>query len=64
MYDIAFCLANLTDKKNKYKIGVTTNIRIAHNSLGKIDESWYEARDTVNEMFGEFYPIDVSTKNK
>lgn len=62
MYDIAFCLANLTDKKNKYKIGVTTNIRIAHNSLGKIDDSWYEARDTVNEMFGEFYPIDVSAK--
>ena len=62
MYDIAFCLANVTDKKNKYKIGVTTNIRIAHNSLGKVDDSWYKARDTVNEMFGEFYPIDVSAK--
>ena len=62
MYDIAFCLANITDKKNKYKIGVTTNIRIAHNSLGKVDDSWYKARDTVNEMFGEFYPIDVSAK--
>ena len=62
MYDIAFCLANSTGKKNKYKIGVTTNIRIAHNSLGKVDDSWYKARDTVNEMFGEFYPIDVSAK--
>ena len=63
MYDIAFCLANLTDKNNKYKIGVTTNIRIAHNSIGELDESWYKAREQVNEMFGKFYPIDV-TKDK
>lgn len=57
MYDISFCLSNLID--NKCKIGVTTNIRIAHNSVGKLKESWFKNRDIINEKFGEHYPIDV-----
>ena len=57
MYDIGFCLSNLID--NKCKIGVTTNIRVAHNSVGKLKESWFKNRDIINEKFGEYYPIDV-----
>lgn len=57
MYDIDFCLSNLID--GKCKIGVTTNIRLAHNSVGRLKDSWYVNRDKVNEKFGSHYPIDV-----
>lgn len=57
MYDIDFCLSNIVGKK--CKIGVTTNIRVAHNSVGKLKESWYVNRNKVNEKFGDYYPIDV-----
>lgn len=60
-YDVYFCLSNLIDKK--CKIGVTTNIRLAHNSVGKLKDSWYTNREIVNEKFKKYYPIDV-LKNK
>ena len=56
-YDIDFCLSNFLDKKTK--IGVTTNIRIAHNSIGKLSENWYKNREIINEKYGEYYPIHV-----
>jgi len=59
-YDIYFCLANLL--KKKCKIGVTTNIRIAHNSIGKLKDTWYENRKIINEKFGNKFPIDVDKK--
>lgn len=58
-YDIGFCLANLTAKNSKCKIGVTTNIRVAHNSTGNVDDSWYAAREEINKRFGKYFPIDV-----
>lgn len=56
-YDIDFCLSNLL--ANKCKIGVTTNIRIAHNSLGKLKDSWYKNRLVINKKYGNKYPIDI-----
>ena len=56
-YDIYFSLANLLAKK--CKIGVTTNIRLAHNSIGKLKDSWYKNRDIINEKFKKYFPIDV-----
>jgi hypothetical protein len=61
-YDIYFCLANHFSKDWKYKIGVTTNIRIAHNSVGKLKDSWYKNREIINNKFGEHYPIDILKK--
>lgn len=61
-YDIYFCLANYLSKKTK--IGVTTNIRLAHNSIGVLKDSWYKNRDIVNEKFGKYYPIDIDKKNE
>ena len=58
-YDIDFCLSNYFSKDWKYKIGVTTNIRIAHNSIGKLKDSWYKNRELINQKFGEHYPIDI-----
>ena len=59
-YDIYFCLANYLAKK--CKIGVTTNIRLAHNSIGKLKDSWYKNRDIINEKFGNKFPIDALKK--
>ena len=57
MYEIDFCLSNFLD--NKIKIGVTTNIRLAHNSIGALSDSWYEARDILNDKFKNKFPIKV-----
>lgn len=56
-YDIYFCLANFLNKK--CKIGVTTNIRLAHNSVGKLKDNWYTSRDFINKKFGNYFPIDI-----
>jgi hypothetical protein len=56
-YDIDFCLANFLDGKTK--IGVTTNIRLAHRSVGELTQNWYDNRDIINEKYGDAYPIKV-----
>lgn len=56
-YDIDFCLANYIDGKTK--IGVTTNIRIAHNSVGEMKPEWYENREQINKKYKDYYPIDL-----
>lgn len=56
-YDIDFCLANFIDGKTK--IGVTTNIRLAHHSIGNLTDNWYKNRDVINKKYGEYYPIKV-----
>lgn len=60
MYDVDFCLANFIT--NSVKIGVTTNIRIAHNSIGEIDENWALNRDYINSKYHKYYPIKINKK--
>lgn len=60
MYDVCFCLKNFLAKKTK--IGVTTNIRVAHNSVGKLKDTWYQNREIINEKFGKYFPIDIEKK--
>jgi len=60
MYDIHMCLDNYIS--HQCKIGVTTNIRLAHNSVGRLKDSWYENRKIVNEKFGSYFPIDIEKK--
>ena len=62
MYDIHTCLSNYVD--GKCKIGVTTNIRLAHNSIGELSPTWHENLKKVNDEFGKYYPIEVGTKLK
>lgn len=57
MYDIDFCLSNFITKE--VKIGVTTNIRLAHNSIGELDEKWYQNREIINNKYKNYYPIKV-----
>lgn len=56
-YDINFCLSNL--KAHKCKIGVTTNVRLAHNSVGALKPSWYTNREIINNKFKDMFPIDI-----
>lgn len=56
-YDIDFCLNNFLS--NKCKIGVTTNIRIAHNSIGKLKPSWYKNREIINNKYGNHFPLEI-----
>lgn len=60
MYDIYFSLSNLLEKK--CKIGVTTNIRVAHNSIGQLKDSWYKNRELIKSKFGKHFPIDITKK--
>ena len=57
MYDIWFCLSNFFAKK--CKIGVTTNIRLAHNSIGRLKETWYMNREKINNEFGSKFPVEL-----
>lgn len=58
MYDIFLCISNLL--KKKCKIGVTTNIRVAHNSIGQLKDSWYKNREIIKLKFGKYFPIDIT----
>jgi hypothetical protein len=57
MYDIDLCLANFLDGKTK--VGVTTKIRIAHNSIGALDDKWYINRNYINSKYNNNYPISI-----
>ena len=61
-YDTSFCLANYMDAETR--IGVTTDIRIAHNSVGEIKPNFIENLQKLNEKYNEYYPIDVEEDNK
>lgn len=56
-YEIDFCLANHLDKK--CKVGVTTNLRIAHESIGGLDPKWFENKEKVNKKYEKHYPIKI-----
>ena len=56
-YDIDFCLSNFVNKT--CKIGVTTKVRIAHNSIGEMKPQWAENLKLINEKYGKYYPISV-----
>lgn len=61
-YDIDFCLANYID--GQCKIGVTSNIRLCHNSIGALKQEWYDNLKQVNEKYKEYYPIKVKKHAK
>lgn len=58
-YDIAFCLDNYLQG---VKIGVTTNIRISHNSVGELKPEWYQAKDVLMEKYDDVLPVAIKQK--
>ncbi len=61
-YDTSFCISNYID--GKCKIGVTTNIRMAHNSVGETKPNWFDNLQKLNEKFSEYYPLNVVKDKK
>lgn len=57
MYDINFCFKNFLEE---VKIGVITNIRLTHKSIGMTNEQW----ETNKNLFAEKYKSSLPTKVK
>lgn len=54
MYDLSFCVPNYLDGCN---IGVTTDIRILHKSIGMVNQQWDDNRKQFVEKYKEELPI-------
>jgi hypothetical protein len=52
-YDIAFCFRNHLES---VKVGVITNIRITHKSIGQTNEQWEQNRELFVEKYGKNLP--------
>lgn len=55
-YDIPFCFEN---HLKGVKVGVITNIRMTHKSIGQTNEQWEENRKTFEENFKSFLPLKL-----
>lgn len=54
LYDLAFCVPNYLDG---CEIGVTTDIRILHQSVGMVNEQWEKNRIQFAEKYKDELPI-------
>ena len=57
MYDVNFCFKNFLEG---VKVGVITNIRITHKSIGMVNQQW----DDNRKMFAEKYKDNLPAKIK
>lgn len=55
-YDLPFCVENHLEG---VKIGVCTNIRITHKSIGQTNEQWEENRQLFVEKYSDNLPIKI-----
>ena len=55
-YDIPFCFENYLEG---VKVGVITNIRITHRSIGQTNEQWEENRKLFSEKYKDNLPIKL-----
>ena len=56
-YDIPFCFENFLEG---VKLGVITNIRITHKSIGATNSQWEENRKLFEEKYKEHLPSKIS----
>lgn len=56
-YDVSFCFNNVLDGVN---IGVTTDIRILHKSIGMVNEQWEVNRKLFANKYGEELPFNIN----
>jgi hypothetical protein len=55
-YDLSFCIPNYLDGDN---IGVVTDIRILHKSVGMTNQQWEDARIKLANKYKEELPINI-----
>jgi hypothetical protein len=61
-YDVAFCFENFL---KDVKVGVITNIRITHKSIGQTNQQWEDNKQLFASKYSEFLPAKVPfDKNK
>lgn len=60
-YDIPFCFEN---HLQGVKVGVITNIRITHKSIGQTNEQWEDNRKLFSEKFKDNLPIKLPFNEK
>lgn len=58
-YDLPFCVENFL---KGVKIGVVTNIRITHKSIGMTNQQWEDNRKLFVEKYKNNFPIKVKIK--
>jgi glycosyltransferase involved in cell wall biosynthesis len=56
LYDVAFCFRNHLED---VKVGVITNIRITHKSIGQTNEQWEQNRELFVQKYGTNLPNKV-----
>lgn len=59
-YDVNFCFLNYLEN---VKIGVTTNIRLTHKSIGMTTNSWEQNRVNFSKKFKKNLPSKVQLSN-
>lgn len=59
-YDIQFCFRNFIEG---VKIGVISNVRITHKSIGMTNHQWEKNRNLFSEKFKSFLPKIIYKKN-
>lgn len=60
-YDLGFSLPNAL---NHVLIGVTTNIRVTHNSVGEVDEGWAKNKVIFENKYGKYLPVEYKISIK
>jgi hypothetical protein len=60
MYDINFCFRNFLEG---VKIGVITDVRITHKSVGMTNEQWDKNRQIFSEKYKDFLPSKIKFKD-
>jgi GT2 family glycosyltransferase len=60
-YDLAFCIPNYLDGCN---IGVTTVIRILHQSIGQTNQQWENSRIQFAQTYADELPLSVLPEHK
>jgi hypothetical protein len=58
-YDIDFCFRNYLER---VKIGVCTDIRVTHLSVGETNEEWEENRKTFAKKWDQELPVKIDKK--
>ena len=60
-YDIAFCFPNYLDGCN---IGVVTDLRITHKSVGETNKEWEDNRKQFAEQYEDYLPLKHVSEHK
>lgn len=59
-YDIPFCISNVT---HEVKIGVVSNIKVIHKSIGETNDEWADNRKLFSELYNDYLPFEIVNKN-